>query len=230
LGTGPAGQVDAEQAVEAGDHLAVGQAGLLVEQDDGGLGVGAELAGGGAGGVGGLQRVPPLDAMAAPLAVADVDVELAVERLTGDLGLVLGDDLGLDDGAAAAGAGVGQGGVEGLVDPLGGRGQAVAVPTVGDAGLAAGGLGVGLGGPLAEGGGLALAGAAGLVEEAAQFLDLGFDLGEALAQAVIVGLEPLVLVPEVIEGRPGHAGPRAGDRRCSLRSAWGTTAAASRPR
>src|SRR5215207_5604126 len=63
LGTGAAGQVDATQ------------------------GVGADLAGGRAQGVGRLQRVAALGPPAARRAVPDVDAELAEEGRAGDLGL-----------------------------------------------------------------------------------------------------------------------------------------------
>jgi hypothetical protein len=43
-----AAEVDAEQAAQAADHLAVGEPGLLVEFDDGGLGVWPQLGRGGA--------------------------------------------------------------------------------------------------------------------------------------------------------------------------------------
>src|SRR5262245_54109050 len=98
-----------------------------------------------------------LNPLATGLTAADVDGEVADQRLGRDLGLVRGDDLGLDETATAAGAGVGQGGVQGFGDLVrGGRG-AMAVPAVGVAALAPRPLGVGLGWPLAEGGGLALA-------------------------------------------------------------------------
>jgi hypothetical protein len=43
---------DAEEAFQAASDLAVGQPALLVEFDDGGLGIGSQLGGGGAEGVG----------------------------------------------------------------------------------------------------------------------------------------------------------------------------------
>jgi len=51
LSTGTTGQVDAEELLERVGDLAIGHAGTLIEIDDGGLGVGTELALGGAGGV-----------------------------------------------------------------------------------------------------------------------------------------------------------------------------------
>src|SRR5580658_5081774 len=74
LSTGAAGYRDAEQLIEGVGDFSVGHAGTLVEVDDGGLRVGAELALGGAGGGAGLQRMSAAHALAAPLAVAAVDV------------------------------------------------------------------------------------------------------------------------------------------------------------
>src|SRR5262249_54016139 len=160
LGAGAAGQVDAEERGQAVGDLAVRQAHVLVEGDDGGLGVGAELAGGGSQGVGGLQRVAALGAATAAGAAADVDVEPTADGSARDLGLELLGDAGLRGVAAAVGAGVGQGGVVDLVDLVGGRRRAVGVAAVMGPRLAAGAPGVGPRRPLAEGGGLALAGAA----------------------------------------------------------------------
>ena len=78
LGTGAARQADAEEAVVSVRDLAVGQAAVLVEVDDGGLGVGAKLAGGGAGGVTGLQGVVAAAGLAAALALAALDVLIEV--------------------------------------------------------------------------------------------------------------------------------------------------------
>jgi hypothetical protein len=71
------------------------------------------------------------------------------------------------------GAGIGQKGFVGLVDPIRRRGRAMAVLAVPVAGLAAGAFGVGVGRPLAEGGGLAFGSAAGLVKFGAEARDLG---------------------------------------------------------
>ena len=59
------------------DDLAVGHAGALVEIDDAGLGVGSDLALGGADRVGGLQRMTAAHASPAILAAALVDAELS---------------------------------------------------------------------------------------------------------------------------------------------------------
>ena len=57
--------VDAKDLIESVGDFPVGHAGTLVEVDDGGLGVGAELALGGTGGVGGLQRMSAAQMLAA---------------------------------------------------------------------------------------------------------------------------------------------------------------------
>jgi hypothetical protein len=70
----------------------VRQASLLVEFDDGGLGIGPQLGGGGAEGVGRLQGMATLDAAVTLGALTDVDVELALNGPAGDLDLeLLGD-------------------------------------------------------------------------------------------------------------------------------------------
>src|SRR5581483_7595356 len=77
VGGAAPGQVDAEQIVQDLRDLAVRQAGLLVEFHHGGLRVGAELAGGGAQGVGSLQGMAALHPPGAAAAATNVDVELA---------------------------------------------------------------------------------------------------------------------------------------------------------
>src|SRR5262249_35809888 len=84
-----AAEVDAEQAGEAADHLAVGESALLIEFDDGGLGVRSELRRGGTEGVRRLQRVASLNPTLAVATPADVDVELPVNRLARDFDLEL---------------------------------------------------------------------------------------------------------------------------------------------
>jgi hypothetical protein len=162
--------IDAEQALQAPGDLAVGQAGLLVEFDDGGLGIGAQLSRCGTQGVGRLQWVPPLNAATAP---ADVDVELAVNGLARDLDLVLMSDVGLVEGSAAVGATLGQRRLVDLVDLFWRRRLAVRLGAVILAGLATRLLGLGRGFALGEGGGLTPAGAGGLVELTAEPLVLG---------------------------------------------------------
>jgi hypothetical protein len=94
----------------------VRQATLFVQLDDGRLGIRSQLGGGGTESIRGLQWMASLNPPAAPLAAADVDVELAVNRPTGNLDLVLMVDVGLGDGPAAVRAGIGKRGLVGLVD------------------------------------------------------------------------------------------------------------------
>ena len=98
---------DAEKALQTAGDLAVRQAGLLVEFDDGGLGVGSQLSRGGAKGVGRLQGMASLNAALAMTALADVDVELPVDRLARDLDLVLLGDVGFVERATTVGADLG---------------------------------------------------------------------------------------------------------------------------
>src|SRR5262249_3121163 len=108
LSTGPARQLDAEQGTEDRRDLAVRQSHPGVEECGGGLGPGADLAGGGAQRVGRLERVAALGPLAARLAVADVDAELADQRGAVDLGLELVGRAGLDEAAPAVRARVGE--------------------------------------------------------------------------------------------------------------------------
>jgi hypothetical protein len=82
----------------------VGQPTLLVEFDNGCLGIRSQLSGGGTEGVGSLQGMAPLDAAVALTATPEVDVELAVDGAARDLDLELPGDVGLVEGAAAVGA------------------------------------------------------------------------------------------------------------------------------
>jgi hypothetical protein len=77
-------QGDAEEVVEALGDFPVGEPGLLVEFDDGSLGIGPQLGSGGPEGVGRLQGMAPLNPTAALTTLPDVDVELAVNGLARD--------------------------------------------------------------------------------------------------------------------------------------------------
>jgi hypothetical protein len=178
---------DAEQALQAAGDLAVRQPTLLVEFDDGGLGVRTQLGCGGAEGVGRLQGMAPLDAAPALTAPADVDVELPVDGLARDLHLELLGDVGLVERAATVGAGVGQGRLVDLVNLFGARRLAVGLGPVVFAGLAAGLLGQVGRLALGERGGLALAGAGRLVELAAEALVLGLQVMETSLQGLAAG-------------------------------------------
>jgi hypothetical protein len=121
----------------------------------------------------------PLNPAVAPTALADVDVELAVNGLARDLDLELLGDARLVERPAAVGAAVRQGRLVILVDLVRRWRLAVGLGTVVIAGLAAGLLGLAGGRSLGEGGGLALTGAGRLVELAAEALVLGLQVVEA---------------------------------------------------
>src|SRR6266542_2635223 len=116
--TAAARQANAEQRLKDAADFAVRHAGLFVEFDDGGLGIGAELRRGGAECIGRLPRMPALHAASALLAAADVNVELALNRPPRNLDLVLLIDVRLLDVAAAVGALLGQWRLVDLVDLL----------------------------------------------------------------------------------------------------------------
>src|SRR5947209_7172896 len=141
--------------------LPVGHPGTLVEVDDGGLGIGSQLALGGPGGVTGLQRMPTADALAASLAVAAVDVELADDGPARDVGLELLVEMVLDDLTAAIGTLRGQRRLMGFIDLGGRRRLAVGVQAVLAALFAARLFGAFLGFPLGERSRLTLGGAFG---------------------------------------------------------------------
>src|SRR5262249_44323607 len=149
---------------------------LLVEFDDGGLGVGSELRRGSAEGVRRLQRVAPLNPALALATPADVDVELPVNGLARDLHLELLGDVRFVQRAAAIGAAVRQRCLVDLVDLLGGWRLAVGLGAVVLTRLAARLAGVRLGLALGKRPGLALAGAEGLVKLTAEPLLLGLQV------------------------------------------------------
>src|SRR5262249_10137369 len=161
-----------EKALQAAHDLGVRQAALLVEFDDGSLGVGSQLGGGGAEGVGRLQRMAPLHPAMALTAQADVDVELPVNRPARDLDLELLGGGCLVAGPAAIGASAWQGRLVGFVDLVRRRRLAVGPAAVILAGLASWLLGLVGGLAFGEGRGLALAGAGRVVELAAEALVL----------------------------------------------------------
>jgi hypothetical protein len=111
----------------------------------------------------------------ATAAVADMDIELAMNRPARDLDLILLLDVGFVERAAAIGTGIGQRGFVDFVDVRRRRWRSVALTAIVFAGLAAGLLGLGLRRSLGEGGGLAFAGAEGLGE-------LRFEFGDASAE------------------------------------------------
>ena len=97
---------DAEQASQAAGDLAMREAALLVEFDDGSLCIRSQLSGSGAEGVGRLQGMASLNPPVILLAPPDVDVELPVDRLTRALHLELLGHMRFVERATAIGAAV----------------------------------------------------------------------------------------------------------------------------
>ena len=180
-----AGRRTDKKPLQAAGDLAVRQLPLFVGFDDGRLGIGPPL--GGAEGVGCLQGMVSPNPAAALTAPADVDVELPVSGLTRDLDLECLGDVSLVEGAAAVGTGAGQERLVDLVDLFGAGRLAVGFGAVVLARLAAGLLGLGGGLALAEGSGLALAGAGCLVELAGESLVLGLQVVEASLKGLAAG-------------------------------------------
>ena len=116
--------------------------------------------------------MPALNAPGTTAAAADMDVELAVNRLAGDLDLVLLLDIGFLDGTATVRADIGQRGFVDLINLCRRQRRSMAFAAVVLARLATGLFGLWLGWPLGEGRGLALAGAPG-------FSELGLEFGDA---------------------------------------------------
>jgi hypothetical protein len=203
---------DTEQALQAARDLAVREARLLIEFDDGGLGVGSQLGGGGTQGVGRLQGMASLHPTPALTALADVDVELPVDGLARDLHLELLGDMGFVEGAAAVGAEVWQGRLEDLVDLFGAGRLAVGLGAVVLAGLAAGLLGLGRGLALGEGSGLALIGAGRLIELAAEALVLGLQVTQASLKGLASGTQDGLHTSTIGEALATAALPRPRSR------------------
>ena len=128
-----------------------------------------------------------LNAALALTALADVDVELAVNGLARDLDLELLGDVGFVERAAAVGADIGQRRLVDLVDLFGGRRLAVGLGAIVLARLAAGLARVRLGLALGEGPGLALAGTEGRVELTTEPLVLGLQVVDPSLKGLAVG-------------------------------------------
>jgi hypothetical protein len=202
---------DAEEASQAAPDLAVREPALLVEFDDGGLGVGTMLSGG-AEGVGRPQRMSPLQAAAALAALADVDVELPVDGLARDLHLELLGDAGPVERAAAVGAGLGQGRLVDFVDLLGAGRLAVGLGAVIFTRLPTGSLGLVGGRPLDEGSGLPLTSGRRLVELAAEALVLGLQVTQARLEGLAAGTRDGLHTSIIGEALPATALPQPQSR------------------
>jgi len=162
-----------------------------VEERGGGLRIGADLTGGRTQRVGGLEWVPALGPLAACVAVADVDAELAEERRARNLGLELLGRAGLDEATLAVRAHIREGRLVALSDRFRWRGP-VAVLAVSAPRFAAGHFWIGLGRAFAERGGLSLARADGVVELPGQLRDPGFQIGDTLEEFPATGTRGLV--------------------------------------
>src|SRR5262249_42344994 len=123
---------------------------------------------------------------------ADMDVELADDRLARDFGLILAGDKGLVERAAAVRASVREDCLVNLIDGSRVGGQAMAVTAVSRTAFATGLLGLGLGRPLGEGSGLAFA-------LAAQLIDLGASLGQFRLQTCVLLAKTVVLLTQLLD-------------------------------
>jgi hypothetical protein len=167
-------------------------AGTLVEIDNGGLSVGAELALSGAGGITGLQRMSATQMLAALAAAAAMDGEFANDGLSRDVGLKLLIQMILDDVAAAIRTLFGQGRIEGFIDALSRRRLTMSVLAVLLALLAARPLGPFLGFAFGKRRGLTF-------RSAFEFFDPLLQLGNQVAQL-------LIFAEQLLIGRRVHAG------------------------
>jgi hypothetical protein len=163
-----------------------------VQERGRGLSIRADLAGGRAQSVGSLQRVSALAALAALLAVADVDAKLANQRLARNLGLELIGDAGFDKVALTVRAGIGEVGLMALGDLFGGRWRTVAMSAVFITRFATGRFRIHLGRTFAERSRLSLAGAKSLLESAGQLSDLGLEFSNLLEEFPTTGTRGFV--------------------------------------
>ena len=178
----------------------MGQAGILVEIDDGGLGVGAKLGSGRPQRVGGLQRMSSLHAAPTAAAAADVDVELPLDRSAWDLDLVLLLNFRFRDRTAAVGTSRGQEGFVGFVDLVGRRRRPMSFLAVVIARLAAGLLRLLLEHALGEGSRLAFAGTAFRFEKLQQPLLLRFEFLDAPPQRQTSMTQPFLHTDKLANG------------------------------
>lgn len=193
LGAGAAAQGDAEQGLEVVGDFAVRESTVFIEIGDGGLGVGSDLAGGGARGITGLQAMPATHRFAAIFAAALVNDDFAANGLDGDFGLELFRDvLVFGDVAATIGTAIGQRGVEDLVDLCRLGWEPMPMFTMAGAGFSAIGFRIFLGCSFGKGGGLSLAGLRRL-------LGLSLELLVRRLQTIILFVEMFVLRLEFAE-------------------------------
>jgi hypothetical protein len=127
-----------------------------------------------------------LNATVALTALANVDVELAVNGLARDIDLKLLGDVGFVEGAATIGANIGQGCLVDLIDLFGTGRLAVSLGAVVLAGLAAGFLGIWFRNAFGEGSGLALASTEGRIELTTQAFVLGLQVVDSSLKRLAV--------------------------------------------
>lgn len=190
LRDGAAGQGHAAEFGQDLGGLDVRQAEALVEQYDGGLCRGADLTGGGAGGVGRLQGMPAAHVTATAAAAAAMNGKTPADGFLGNLGLKLGIEAGYFESAAAVGAAVRQRGVVTFVDVVfGGGRRPMAMGTMLGSSLAAWLLGMFLGWAFGKRRRLPLARTLNVFEQPLEMLDLprlrldlSFQIADALPQ------------------------------------------------
>ena len=210
LGTRPAGNADAKHLREHRGNFTVRQTGVLVQIDDRGLGIRAELTLRGAGGIADLQLVMAPQMLAAPTAMTAMNVKLANDRLAWNLGLILLVETVLNNVAATAGTLVRQRRFVGLVNLIGRRRRPMAVSAMRFARLAARFLGIGFGFALGKRSGLTLRGLLGGGETSLQVRD---GLLEACNRSITLGemlAKLLQFDKQLFVGLAAHALPRDG--------------------
>ena len=180
LGRPAARQSNAEQRLQTVPHFAVRQSGMLIQFHQGGLQIRSQLSGCRPHGLGSLQRMSPVQPLAAARAAAAVNRKPAVDRPAWNLGLILKGDAGLRDRATASRTSVRQRSVMLFVDLLRRGRLTIGANSVVVARLAAGLFRVGLRRLLRERRRLAFAGTSRFFQQTGQLLDLlrqGLHLG-----------------------------------------------------
>jgi hypothetical protein len=184
LGTGAARQVDVIGVMEMIGDLAIGHAALLVERNDGGLSVGADLTASSADGSAGLLRVPAMNPPAASAAGSLVNPDEATNGLNGNIFLKLRIDLVvLGDVAAAKRTLFGQRSIKRLLDVVSSRRRAQTMLAVSLAGRSSRGLGMLFRLTLGKGRGLPFAGLSRRLELRFEPFIFGLETSDAVPQS-----------------------------------------------
>jgi hypothetical protein len=171
--TAAATEPNTEKVFQAASDFAVRHAGLLIEFDNGGLGIRSQLRRSGTEGIGRLQGMASLNAALTLTALTDMNVELAMDRLAWDLDLELLGDIGFVEEATAVGTAFRQLRLVDLIDLFKAGRLAVSFGAIVLPRLASRLGRIELGLALGEGSSLALAGAGCLVELTAEAFILG---------------------------------------------------------